>query len=536
MTADLELVWENPRARLAARPDVVMERDRYALRDPAATPLSAMRDDVLLVRDALDDAGIDYLLIRGDDSRPVLAVDRARRDEVRAAFAVAFAAQPFYARVEGTAKPSEVLLADGRLPSPGKADVLRLYRRRVTDAGRLWRPVASAVFIEFWRFGETDLLAPRENAITRRVLPRVDAIETKVQRFGAEWPTLVGMFDEHASDVTFPIDMVFSWVDGTDVEFQRERARRMGSYVVGEGDDSEARFRQIDELKFALRSVYVYAPWIRNIFIVTDSPRPVWLAEHPRVRVVRSSEFFADPSHLPTYNSHAVEAQLHRIPGLSEYFLYSNDDMFIGRPIYPDLFYSPGGITKFVEATTRIGLGDSSAERSGYENAARVNRALLREKFGRVITRHLEHCATPMRTSVMRELEAEFPEAIARTAASPFRSATDVSVTNSLYHYYSLFTGRAVTQTSARMLYVETTLATAAGQMRHLLSDRRYDFFCLNDGSFPEISVEERIENILGFLNAYFPVPAPWEVVNEVEAHDRHEHDRHEHEQVSQLD
>ena len=62
----------------------------------------------------------------------------------------------------------------------------------------------------------------------------------------------------------------------------------MESYVVGEGDDHEARFRQIDELRYALRSVYVFAPWIRRIFIATDSPTPHWLADHPKVTVVRT--------------------------------------------------------------------------------------------------------------------------------------------------------------------------------------------------------------------------------------------------------
>ena len=126
------------------------------------------------------------------------------------------------------------------------------------------------------------------------------------------------MFDAQASDITFDIDMVFSWVDGNDPEFQKRRAERMKDVVVGEGDDSEARFRQIDELKYALRSVYLFAPWVRRIFIVTDSPKPAWLADHPAVTFVRSEEFFTDPDALPTHNSQAVESQLQHIPGLSD--------------------------------------------------------------------------------------------------------------------------------------------------------------------------------------------------------------------------
>jgi hypothetical protein len=233
---------------------------------------------------------------------------------------------------------------------------------------------------------------------------------------------------------------------------------------------------------------------------------------------MRSDDFFEDTSTLPTHNSHAVESQLHHVPGLAEHFLYSNDDMFFGRPIGPELFFSPGGITKFVEAATRIGLGESDPTRSGYENAARVNRGLLRERFGRVTTRHLEHCAAPLRRSVMGDLEAEFPEDFRRTAGSAFRSATDISVTNSLYHYYALMTGKAVVQTQARVKYIETTLRMALRQMDKLLDRRDHDMFCLNDGSKPEISIEQRTHAVTDFLERYFPIVAPWEKTAESSA------------------
>jgi hypothetical protein len=108
-------------------------------------------------------------------------------------------------------------------------------------------------------------------------------------------------------------------------------------------------------------------------------------------------------------------------------------------------------------------------------------------------------------------METEFADDFARTAASPFRSATDISVTNSLYHYYALMTGRAVVQPNARVTYVETTLKSSLRQLKKLLRERSQDFFCLNDGSAPEISIETRLTAVLGFLNSYFPIPAPWE-------------------------
>lgn len=496
------------------RDDLVVRRGEYALRNGHMTPAESMVDDLLAIRRVLDAADIPHLLVRGDGDRPVIAVSRADRKRLTRAFAEAFANEPFYSAPiapKRAAETAPVLLADGRLAAHGKARAFRLYRPRIEPLGRLRYGMETGVQLELWRFGDETIEAPLPNALMRTTLPRSEAVEETVERYGRQWRTLEHMWSPLAGDIDFEIDLVFSWVDGSSDEFRRERARRMQQYVVGEGDDSEARYRQIDELKYALRSVYLFAPWIRRIFIATDSPAPHWLAEHPRVTIVRSEEFFDDPRALPTHNSHAVESRLHHIPGLAEHFLYSNDDMFFGRPLSPELFFSPGGITKFVEAGTRIGLGASDPRRSGFENAARVNRALLSERFGKVTTRHLEHCAAPLRRSVMQELQDAFPEEFARTQRSQFRQATDISVTNSLYHYYALMAGRAVTQQNARVQYIETTLKRAIPAMERLLKRRDQDMFCLNDGSNPEISVEERTRAVTDFLERYFPFPAPWE-------------------------
>ncbi len=498
------------RARLRERDDVVLLKGRYCLVNTGLTPHEAMVEDLLFVRDALDRAGIDCLLVRGNDERPVIAVDRAQRKALRAALAGACADEPFYVKPLDAKAPT-LLVADGALSTTSKARAFRLYRPRVCLNGGLRYGAATGVQIELWAFGDEDIVLPIENSLTRRTIHRDEAVRGEVERYGRTWTTIENMFAQHAADIGFDIDLVFSWVDGSDSAWQKARAARMQSYVVGEGDDSEARFRQIDELRYALRSVHMFAPWVRRIFVASDSPKPAWLADHPRVTFVRSEEFFTDPSVLPTHNSQAVESQLHHIPGLAEHFLYSNDDMFFGRAVSPAMFFSPGGVTKFIEASTRIGLGENNEARSGFENAARVNRRLLNERFGRVTTRHLEHAATPLRRSVMAELEAEFPDEFAATAASPFRASSNISVTNSLYHYYALLTGRAVTQENARVKYVDTTSRAGLGDMASLLASREMDFFCLNDGSFPEIDSDLRTRAVTEFLEQYYPIPAPWE-------------------------
>ena len=498
-------------AALDQREDVVRYNDRFALRITDQTPHDVMVQNLLFLRGVLDSAGVDYLLVRGNDERPVISVDLKDRPRLRQALVDAALGEPYYVKPMDTKKKTVQLLADGELSSRRNARVLRLFRPHYSAEAKLYYGAGTGVQVELWEFGEDEIRLPIENSLTRRTVPVAEAVRGTVERFGLTWPTIENMFADHAIDIDFAVDMIFSWVDGSDEEYRRVRASYMADAVVGEGDAHEARFRQVDELKYALRSVHMFAPWVRNIYIATDSRPPAWLAEHPRVRVVRSEEFFADTSALPIYNSQAVEAQLHHIEGLSEHYLYSNDDMFFGRPIGPALFFSPGGITKFVENETRIGLGENSAERSGFENAARVNRRLLWERFGRITTRHLQHCAAPLRRSVVAEMEREFPAEFARTASSRFRAADNISVTNSLYHYYALLTGRAVTQETARTEYVDTTTRAGLQQMEKLLGRRNLDMFCLNDGSFPEVPGPERAERMTEFLERYYPIKAPWE-------------------------
>ncbi len=473
-----------------------------------ATPDAARTADLVLIADGLESAGVRTLLIRHDLHTPALAIDLADADAAAAVLRRLGQREPLYLKAKGAAP---VFAADAVVPA-SVPHAVRAYRPRVTAAGERRYDHEFGVRLEFWRFGEETVEAPQANALMRRITPARDVTIVPATRYGRDWQTVAGMLEPHPREVTADIDMVFSWVDGSASEFQRQRAAQLSEYVVGEGDDGPARYRHVDELRYALRSVHMYAPWVRRIFIATDSPAPSWLADHPKVTIVRSEEFFADPSTLPTHNSHAVEAQLHRIDGLAEHFLYSNDDMFFGRPVHPELFFSPGGVSSFVECDVRIGAGDPRIERSGHDNGLRVNRALLKERFGRVIVRDLEHCAAPLRRSVMSELEQTFPDDFRRTAASRFRASTDISVTNSLYHYYAMFTGRAAPTAVPRTRYVQTTLARSLADMERLAKRRDIDMFCLNDGGETEVPEEIRVRSLRDVLERMFPIRAPWEI------------------------
>jgi Stealth protein CR2, conserved region 2 len=110
----------------------------------------------------------------------------------------------------------------------------------------------------------------------------------------------------------------------------------------------ERRFSDNDEIRFCLRSIRNYAPWVRTIWLVTDDQVPAAIdrerAERDNIRIVDHREIFRGYERLlPTFNSRAIESMLWRIEGLSDRFVYFNDDMILVGPVEPTDFFSNEG-------------------------------------------------------------------------------------------------------------------------------------------------------------------------------------------------
>lgn len=134
------------------------------------------------------------------------------------------------------------------------------------------------------------------------------------------------------------IDIVVTWVDGSDPEWLKERARYSGTPV----ELSDVRFRDWGLMRYWFRGIEKYAPWVRKIHFVTWGHLPDWLdTTNPKLHIVKHTDFIP-AEYLPTFNSHTIELNLHRIEGLSEQFIYFNDDVFLIRPVTPTLFFKHG--------------------------------------------------------------------------------------------------------------------------------------------------------------------------------------------------
>ena len=135
------------------------------------------------------------------------------------------------------------------------------------------------------------------------------------------------------------IDFVLAWVDGADKEWLAERRK----YNPAKGaDNSAARYRDWENLQYWFRGVEKFAPWVNRIYFVTCGHIPPWLnTSHPKLKLIRHSDYMK-PEYLPTFNINSIELNFHRIPELSEQFVYFNDDMFLLKSVKEEDFFKDG--------------------------------------------------------------------------------------------------------------------------------------------------------------------------------------------------
>ncbi|OKI00876.1 glycosyl transferase family 1 [Streptomyces sp. CB02923] len=512
-----------------AREVLLQAQDRTGTLVRSAGRLAEVRDDVLAPRmaqwnleiatDALNAHGIPYVLLRENGAAYRIAVEVERREQVFEALAGELHGKPVYAELitPRGAAPGAVLAE--RLRGAGDVAGLRIFKPLVTESRTLRYGPAYGCAIEFWAENdETEEMpgwrsAPRGTTL---IGPRVPSLKADATlRVGErDHPTLAPFTDRLVWDVDFPIDVVYTWVDDTDPRWRERRdtaKRAAGIDTDGGANSGDVRFRNRDELRYSLRSLAMYAPWVRNVYLVTDDQTPSWLnTEHPGIKVVSHREIFADPEQLPTFNSHAIESQLHRIEGLSEHFLYFNDDVFLGQPLTPRSFFHSNGMACFFRSPTTIPPGELSEGEEGYFSAGKNNRALLQKHFGYTTTHSFLHTPHPLRRSVLAEMAEKFPAETTATAANRFRTSTDLSIVSSLHHHYGYLTGSSAPATIS-CAYINAGDYAHHSRLSRMLATRSHSVFCIGESAEAEVPADEQDRVLRAFLGAYFPIRSPYE-------------------------
>ncbi|WNM35092.1 stealth family protein [Streptomyces sp. Li-HN-5-11] len=494
---------------------------------PDVTPLRARRANRDEVAAALRAAGVDYFCVRSaSETSAAIAVREEDRERVLAALRQACRLRPGYVTPIAGGRLREESALPGYGPAAWKrvsrAGVLRCTWYLTDQTGRLVLGLRYGCDIEFWRREGDELHSPRRNVVAEAVPADESPVEADESLFtelaplpGEQEPVRVPTRGAFAAGAvgrrTFPIDVVYTWVDGSDPDWLRQRASFSDTPYHDEAANA-ARYLSRDELRYSLRSLHLYAPWVRNIYLVTADQTPEWLnTDHPRIRVVSHKEIFKDPSALPTFNSHAIESQLHHIDGLSEHFLYFNDDVMLGQEVLPQHFFLPNGLGKYYLSPALVPFGEPSAGDPPVAAAGKNNRRLIAERFGDNIFRKMKHVPHALHRAVLDEIEREFPAEHRRTAASRFRSVDNISVASSLHHYYAFHTGRSFAGEGLVYRYCDVGKPGIERVLGRLLASRDAHVFCLNDTTSTEAEMGNQQALMARFLDEYFPFPSPYE-------------------------
>ena len=142
-------------------------------------------------------------------------------------------------------------------------------------------------------------------------------------------------------EINEKIDVIIPWVDSNDINWQNDK-KLYDKSVNSEEDARDIRYRDWDNLKYVFRSIEKCAPWVNKIHFVTCGQIPKWMnVDNPKLHLVNHKDYIPE-EYLPTFSSHVIEINMHRIPELSDKFIYLNDDIFFLHPVKPTDFFRNG--------------------------------------------------------------------------------------------------------------------------------------------------------------------------------------------------
>ena len=229
------------------------------------------------------------------------------------------------------------------------------------------------------------------------------------------------------------IDAVYTWVDGADPQW-RERFVKL----LPESDrayNKAERFRSSGEIILSVAATRKYAPWIDRIFVVTAGQALPPELEAWDVVPITHQQIFASQNDLPTFNSLAIEVNLHRIPGLSDVFLYLNDDVFFGRPVNIEELLGRQG--KGVQYFSRSLINVDAPRPVNHWNHLLINTVRKLCGDGRPASPmyNVPHTGQIYDKSFCRQLEQVHATELSRTSSCRFRGHHDYIYFRLMYAY-----------------------------------------------------------------------------------------------------
>ena len=291
------------------------------------------------------------------------------------------------------------------------------------------------------------------------------------------------------------MDIVIAYVDGQDPVWQKDYEKYMNAPVLAK------RFRDWGTLPYLFRGIQYRMPFIENVFLVVshESQVPEWV-NRDSVKVVLHKDFIPE-EYLPTFNSTTIGLFMHRIPGLSEQYLYFNDDIFPVGDCRPEDYFRNGKVV--------IGISTHIFVTGMYKHHVKRSNQLAREALGKFRTPFFirpQHSCIPMLKSECEKVFIEQEEQI-RKSISRIRSNDNLNM--SLYMSYLFYQGKVVSK-RIPCKHVSMAAVSPSGIGSYITSPSK-SFVCINDVSMSEEKFYEFKNALMEAFNLRFPVKSRFE-------------------------
>lgn len=329
------------------------------------------------------------------------------------------------------------------------------------------------------------------------------------------------------------IDIVIYWVDGNDEKWQQKRQR----YCTQKRQDNGTnRYRDWNNLQYLFRGIEKFASWVNKIYFISDMQIPDWLnTEHPKLKIIDHKDYIPE-KYLPTFSSHPIELNLHRIAELSDQFIVFNDDCFLTNYIQKEDFFV-NGLPKdiFMEYPIMCG-GNTIAfpnilandfnligkyyDRKEYKK--RLRNKILTPKYGAYFFYNLllyiipyprffgvltPHFARPYLKSSFTEIWEKEEVILDNACMNKFRDSKDVNIY--LFRIWNLMKGNFIPGNIFK-IGKAFMIKTDDEQVYKAITKQKYKLICLNDECKDE-EFEAVKENVIKSFNKIFPEKSSYE-------------------------
>ena len=328
------------------------------------------------------------------------------------------------------------------------------------------------------------------------------------------------MFFKRRDLMVEKIDFVVTWVDGSDPLWQEKKSKYDGSVNTSKKSmNSVKAYREWGTFKYWFRGVEKFAPWVNKVYLVTDQQKPSWLdIDSDKLVLVDHTEIIRN-DYLPVFSANPIESNIHRIPGLSEHFVFFNDDVYLTAPVEPTDFFSEGGLPKYNTAlspivpqpygTAHFQVNDMEIVNSYFSKGEILKNGKflsLKQGWKNIIKTFLyrntkficgfweNHLAHPLLKSTMELVWEKETAILEKTSASRFRNPSDTNVW--LFKYWQIASGKyEIADPKLGNLF---SLDDAGPDFWKLLNSRKYKIMCINDSL--DVKDEEKV--MVDFIKA----------------------------------